>query len=44
MDAVFKCYDVDNSGTLEVQEVAKLINDALKQMKQTRKVSQKEVD
>ena len=44
VDAVFKCYDFDNSGTLEVQEVTSLINDALKQMKQTKKVSQAEVN
>lgn len=44
VDAVFNSYDTDKSGTLEAQEVANLINDALKQMQQTRKVSQAEVD
>lgn len=44
VDAVFNSYDADKSGTLEAQEVASLINDALKQMQQTRKVTQAEVD
>ena len=40
VDAVFNSYDTDKSGTLEAQEVANLINDALKQMQQSRKVTQ----
>lgn len=44
VDAVFRTYDTDKSGTLEAQEVTNLINDALKQMQQNRKVTQAEVD
>ena len=44
VEAVFKSCDADNSGTLEAQQVANLINDALKQMHQSRKVTQQEID
>lgn len=44
VDAVFSSYDTDKSGTLEAEEVANLINDALKQMQQSRKVTKAEVD
>lgn len=44
VEAVFKSYDTDKSGTLEAQQVTNLINDALKQMQQSRKVTQAEVD
>lgn len=40
VDAVFQHYDKDNSGSLEVGEVANLINDALKHMGQGKQVTQ----
>ena len=43
VDAVFSQYDKDNSGTLDQNEVANLINDALKHMGQGKQVSQAEV-
>lgn len=36
VNAVFDAYDKDKSGTLEVNEVRNLINDALKHMGQNR--------
>ena len=36
VNAVFDAYDKDKSGTLEVDEVRLLINDALKHMGQNR--------
>lgn len=44
VDAVFKKYDKDNSGTLETAEVTALINDALCKMKHKNKVTQQEID
>lgn len=44
VNAVFDAYDTDKSGTLEANEVAKLINDALKHMGQNRQVSKEEVN
>lgn len=44
VDAVFSSYDTDKSGTLETNEVMTLIRDALKQMKQQRQVTEKEVN
>jgi Ca2+-binding EF-hand superfamily protein len=43
VDKVFDVYDADKSGTLEVSEVTKLINDALTHMKHNRQVSEQEV-
>lgn len=42
--SVFNTYDKDKNGTLDKSEVTMLINDALKQMKRNRKVTQEEVD
>jgi hypothetical protein len=36
VNAVFDAYDKDKSGTLEIDEVRSLINDALKHMGQNR--------
>jgi hypothetical protein len=36
VNAVFDAYDKDKSGTLEANEITKLINDALKHMGQGR--------
>ena len=44
VNAVFDHYDKDKSGTLEIDEVRCLINDALKHMGQNRDVSKAEVD
>ncbi len=44
VEGVFNSYDTDKSGTLEAQEVTNLINDALKQMKQRKKVTEEEVN
>lgn len=44
MLSVFNTYDKDKNGTLDKSEVTMLINDALKQMKRNRKVTQEEVD
>ena len=44
VNAVFDAYDKDKSGTLEVDEVRLLINDALKHMGQNREVTKAEVD
>lgn len=44
VEGVFNYYDKDKNGTLDIKEVTDLINDALKQMKQKKNVSQKEVD
>ena len=44
VNAVFDAYDTDKSGTLESNEITKLINDALKHMGQNRQVSQAEVN
>ncbi len=44
MEAVFKKYDTDKSGTLEGPQIINLLEDALKQFKKPRKVSQEEVD
>lgn len=44
VDAVFDAYDTDKSGTLEANEITKLINDALKHMGQNRQVSHAEVE
>lgn len=44
MISVFNAYDKDKNGTLDKSEVTMLINDALKQMKRNRKVTQEEVD
>lgn len=44
VNAVFDAYDKDKSGTLEANEITKLINDALKHMGQGRQVSQTEVN
>lgn len=41
---MFNSYDTDKSGTLDSQEVTNLINDALKQMQQSRKVTPEEVN
>ena len=43
VDAVFSQYDKDNSGTLDQNEVANLINDALKHMGAGKQVNQAEV-
>ena len=43
VNAVFDAYDTDKSGTLEANEITKLINDALKHMGQNRQVSEGEV-
>ena len=43
VNAVFDAYDTDKSGTLEANEITKLINDALKHMGQNRQVTQGEV-
>ena len=44
VDAVFKKYDSDNSGTLESTEVFNLINDALAHMNAKRTISKEEVE
>ena len=44
VDAVFAKYDSDNSGTLDSNEVANLINDALKHMGHARQVNQAEIN
>ncbi len=44
VNAVFDAYDKDKSGTLEVNEVRSLINDALKHMGQNREVTKAEVE
>ena len=44
VNAVFDAYDTDKSGTLESDEITKLINDALKHMGQKRSVNKQEVD
>ena len=44
VNAVFDAYDKDKSGTLEVNEVRNLINDALKHMGQNREVTKAEVE
>lgn len=44
VNAVFDAYDKDKSGTLEIDEVKSLINDALKHMGQNREVTKAEVD
>jgi Ca2+-binding EF-hand superfamily protein len=44
VNAVFDAYDKDKSGTLEVNEVRLLINDALKHMGQNREVTKAEVE
>ena len=36
VNSVFDAYDEDKSGTLEANEITKLINHALKHMKQNR--------
>jgi Ca2+-binding EF-hand superfamily protein len=43
VDAVFQQFDNDKSGTLEADEVSKLINAALKQMNANRTASQNEI-
>lgn len=43
VDAVFSRFDADNSGTLEVAEVANLINAALQQMGAGRQATQQEI-
>lgn len=43
VDAVFDRYDSDKSGSLDVKEVAKLINDALAHMKTGRTTTEAEV-
>jgi Ca2+-binding EF-hand superfamily protein len=43
VNAVFDAYDADKSGTLEKNEITKLINDALKHMGQDRVVTEPEV-
>lgn len=43
VDAVFQQFDNDKSGTLEADEVSKLINAALKQMNANRSASQSEI-
>ena len=43
VESVFNTYDRDKNGSLDADEVAELINDALKQMKQNRKVSEKQL-
>ena len=43
VDSVFDTYDVDRSGTLESNQIAELINDALEHMGQKRKVNHQEV-
>jgi Ca2+-binding EF-hand superfamily protein len=44
VNAVFDNYDADKSGTLEANEITKLINDALKHMGQKREVTKEEVN
>jgi Ca2+-binding EF-hand superfamily protein len=44
VNAVFDAYDKDKSGTLDLEEVRSLINDALKHMGQQREVTKNEVD
>lgn len=44
VDAVFTKYDTDKSGTLDVQEVTNLINDALKHMGSNRQATVQEVN
>lgn len=39
VNAVFDAYDKDKSGTLDLEEVKNLINDALKHMGQQREVT-----
>ncbi len=41
---VFAKYDVDRSGTLDVREVKSMLNDSLKSMGQSRKVTESEVN
>ena len=44
VDAVFSKFDKDNSNSLDANEVANLINEALKHMNAGRQVSQQEVE
>ena len=44
VNAVFDAYDTDKNGTLEINEVTHLINDALKHMGQNRQVTKAEVE
>ena len=44
VENVFQRYDKDKNGSLDQSEVTQLINDALKQMNQNRKVTQQEVE
>lgn len=44
VNAVFQSYDKDRSGTLEINEVKILINDALKHMGQKKQVTESEVE
>lgn len=43
VESVFKNYDKDNNGTLDQDEVNQLINDALAQMGNPKKVSKEDV-
>jgi Ca2+-binding EF-hand superfamily protein len=40
---IFKAYDTDGSGQLEIDEVITLINDTFFHMKQSKAITQKEV-
>ena len=43
IDAIFNKYDVDQSGTLEDNEIFSLINDAFKSLGRNKQVSHQEV-
>jgi Ca2+-binding EF-hand superfamily protein len=43
VEKVFKTYDVDNSGTLEIDEVVVWMNDTFASMQNQRKVSKQEL-
>lgn len=43
IDAIFNKYDVDQSGTLQDNEIFNLINDAFKSLGRNRNVSKQEV-
>lgn len=44
IDAIFEKYDTDRSGTLEKNQIFKLINDAFKGLGRNREVTEKEAD
>jgi Ca2+-binding EF-hand superfamily protein len=43
IDSIFKKYDVDNSGTLDTQEVKSVISDSFKNMNNNRSVTDDDV-